>query len=180
MLGATSNSRKRAFATKRTGRRLRRLGRDASGSSLIEFSLVAVPLFFLIFGSIEIGLVYWATQQLENATAEVGRLVRTGQVFEQGFDREQLKSRICARARALPRCTSRLRLDIRSATTYNLISAPAPYDGDGALKDDGSFQFAPGGSGDAALVTSFYTWQAVLIGRPYLLRASTPLRNEPF
>lgn len=139
-----------------------------------------VPLFFLIFGTIEVGLVYWATQQLENATAEIGRLVRTGQVFEQGLDRDQLKARVCARARALPSCTSRLRLDIRSATTYSLISVPAPYEGDGSLKDDSGFQFAPGGSGDAALVTAFYTWQAVLIGRPYLLRASAPLRNEPF
>ena len=167
-----------AVAGKR--RRAKGLWRDTSGSSLIEFSLVAVPLFFLIFGTIEIGLVYWATQQLENGTGEVARLVRTGQVHEQNLDQAQLKAQICARARALPSCAARLRLDVRSATTYDMIAAPTPLDGEGEIKDDASFEFAPGGGGDAALVTAFYDWRAVLIGQPYLLRASAPLRNEPY
>ena len=47
-------------------RRLSRFARQCCGAVLIEFSLIAFLLLFVIFSTIEISLVYWATEQIEN------------------------------------------------------------------------------------------------------------------
>lgn len=158
----------------------RRFAGERSGAALIEFSLIAFLLLFVIFSTIEIGLVYWATEQIENGNKSAARMVRTGQVQAQSLSQSQLKSEICARAHILPNCLTNLRLDVRSAGSYAAIVPPDAMGSDGAMKDDGEFSFAPGGPQDVALVTAFYSWPIGFFGGPYLLRASVPLRNEPF
>ena len=46
---------------------------------MVEFAVIAIPFFTLIIGIIEVGLIFWAGYELENATAAAARLVRTGQ-----------------------------------------------------------------------------------------------------
>ena len=154
--------------------------RSTCGATLVEFSLIAFVLLFTIFSTVEIALVYWATQQLENANNDAARQVRTGIVQNQSIDRDGLKTYICQRASILPNCIADLRLDVRSAETYASIQPPDPFNGSGEMKEDGEFAYAPGGPENAALVTAFYSWPVAFFGGPYLLRASVPLRNEPF
>ncbi len=154
--------------------------KSTCGATLVEFSLVAFVLLFVIFATIEVALVYWATEQLEHANSDAARIVRTGTVQNQSIDREGLKTFICQRASILPNCVAALRLDVRSAESYGSILPPDPLDGNGDIKADGEFSYAPGGPENAALVTAFYQWPVAFFGGPYLLRASVPLRNEPF
>ncbi|MEM9355952.1 MAG: TadE/TadG family type IV pilus assembly protein [Pseudomonadota bacterium] len=154
--------------------------RERCGAALIEFSLIAFLLLFVIFSTIEIGLVYWATEQIENGSNSAARLVRTGQVQTQSLNQAQLKTEICARAHILPNCLANLRLDVRSAASYAAIVPPDALDSDGELKEDNEFSFSPGAPQDVALVTTFYSWPVSFFGGPYILRASVPLRNEPF
>ncbi len=156
------------------------LGRDKSGATLIEFSLIAFLLIFVISATIEIAFVYWATEQLENGSGDAARLVRTGQAQSQSLSQAQLKGAICQRARILPDCTTRLRLDVQSAETFAQITPPDPFDGNGDLKSDNDFSYSPGGPNSISLLTAFYSWPIGFFGGPYLLRASTPMRNEPF
>ena len=161
-------------------RTMGRFGSDREGATLVEFSLIAFLLFFVIFATIEIGFVYWATEQLENGNTDAARLVRTGQAQSQSLSQAQLKEQICLRARILPDCVARLRLDLQSAETFAQINPPDPLDNNGDLKTDGQFSFAPGGPNSISLLTSFYSWPVGFFGGPYLLRASAPMRNEPF
>ena len=154
--------------------------RNTCGATLVEFSLVAFVLLFTIFATVEIAFVYWATQQLENANNDAARQVRTGVVQNQSIDRDGLKTFICQRASILPNCVADLRLDVRSAETYATIDPPDPFNASGEMKEDGEFAYAPGGPESAGLVTAFYSWPVAFFGGPYLLRASVPLRNEPF
>ena len=156
------------------------LASNQSGATLVEFSLIGFLLLTAIFATVEIGFVYWATEQLENGNSDAARLVRTGTVQNLSFSQAQLKGEVCQRARILPNCMSNLRLDVRSAQNYAAIVPPEPISGIGGLKDDGEFSFAPGGPQDAALVTVFFNWPLGFFGGPYLLRASVPLRNEPY
>lgn len=163
-----------------TARSRRGFWRNSSGAALVEFSLIAFVLLFTIFATVETALVYWATEQLEHANNDAARQVRTGVVQNQSIDRDALKTFICQRASMLPNCVADLRLDVRSADTYASIQPPDPLNGSGEIKEDGEFAYAPGGPESAALVTAFFSWPVAFFGGPYLLRASVPLRNEPF
>lgn len=153
---------------------------DTCAAALVEFSLVAFVLLFVIFATIEIALVYWATSSLEHGNNDAARAVRTGTVQSQSIDRDALKALVCERASMLPNCATALRLDVRSAAEYASILPPEPLDENGHMKNDTDFSYTPGGPDSAALVSAFYQWPIAFFGGPYLLRASVPLRNEPF
>ena len=59
---------------------LRTFRRSDSGSAAVEFSLVAVPFFALLFAIIETGIVFFAGQVLENGVQDSGRLIYTNQI----------------------------------------------------------------------------------------------------
>jgi Flp pilus assembly protein TadG len=160
--------------------RLRGLWRDQAGVSLVEFALIALPFFILLYGSFELGFVYWANQELENAAGYGARLVRTGQVQAGGLNQAQLTTEICSKTAVLVGCASKLRLDVRSAATLGEITAPVPVNGGGGLKGPGEFTFAPGAANDVVLVTTFYQWPRLLSPSDPILRAASVGRNEPF
>ena len=169
----------------RTGERAwrawpRRLYSDQAGISMIEFSLIALPVFILLYGTFEVGFVYWANQELEHAATYGARLVRTGQVQAGGMDRTKLTAQICGQTSVLAGCTSKLRVDVRSAKTLSEITAPVPLNGSGVLKAAEEFSFKPGAANDIVLFTAFYDWPPLLKPSGYLLRAALAVRNEPF
>jgi len=157
-----------------------RLWRDQAGASLIEFSAIALPFFILLYGTFEIGFVYWANQELEHAAGQAARLVRTGQVQASALSQAQLTAQICSQTAVLFACTTKLRLDVRSGTTFGAITPPVPLDGNGVLKEAAEFTFSPGAANDVVLVSAFYAWPPLLKPSGYVLRAASVVRNEPF
>jgi Flp pilus assembly protein TadG len=157
-----------------------RLYRDQHGASLIEFALIALPLVLLLYGTFEVAFVYWANQELEHAASYGARLVRTGQVQANGVNRAQLTAQMCSQTALLVGCTTKLRLDVRSAKTLGEITPPAPLDGNGALKEAAAFTFSPGAADDVVLLSAFYAWPPLLKPSGYILRAASVMRNEPF
>lgn len=162
-----------------TLRRLEKVARCRSGATLVEFSLLAFPFLLLIMASFEVGFIYWANQELENATSDAARMVRTGQVQAGKLTQAELKTQLCNRTALLVGCQSRVRLDVRSGPTFAAITPPEPLDGSGDLKGDTDFRYAPGGADDVVLVSAFYDWRSLFSG-VYIVRASAPVRNEPF
>jgi Flp pilus assembly protein TadG len=49
------------------------IARDTSGTTALEFGLTAIPLFLLIIGIIEAGLLFWNWQALQSAAIDAGR-----------------------------------------------------------------------------------------------------------
>ena len=74
-------------------RRLQQGARCRSGATLVEFSLLAFPFLLLLMATFEVGFLYWANQELENATGDAARMVRTGQVQAGNLNQAQLKTR---------------------------------------------------------------------------------------
>jgi len=155
------------------------LPRNDRGATMLEFSLVAFPILILLMGTLEIGFIYWGTKELENATGTGARFVRVGQAQQGNWSSSDLKAEICRRTSVLYDCTTRLRIDVVSATSFAAFAPVAPVDQSGNLRDDASFSYAPGGRNDVVLVRSFYPWPR-LLGGSHLLRAAVPIRNEPF
>jgi Flp pilus assembly protein TadG len=167
---------------------MRRLRTDSRGAAMIEFALVMLPFFILVFGVFEVGLVTWGGLELDNATSGAARLVRTGQAQSGQFDANRLKQEVCARVSLLFDCTSKLRMDVRTFTSFGTMTAPQPLTAKGTLRD--GFSFQPGAAEEIVLISTYYEWPllnivssmslANMANGNRLLQAQTAFRNEPF
>ena len=163
--------------------------RGERGASLIEFALVAVPFFFLTFGTMELGLVLWGTYELENATEDTARLIRTGQVHAQNIDADGFRTLVCERVVLLSQCETRLRLDVRTYASFADIKNDNFQPLDPVTGQLGTtFQWQATQPRSIVLVRTFYPWplfmgltSAVLsnmAGGDRLLWATAVFRNE--
>jgi Flp pilus assembly protein TadG len=163
---------------------VRRLVRREDGATAVEFGLLALPFFGLMFAIIETALVFFAGQTLETATADASRLIMTGQAQMQNFDQAKFKEAICARIFGLFDCNNGIKMDVRTAASFTAADLNKPLDDNGNLKNDLTFQ--PGNAGDIVIVRVTYEWpiQIALLsnmaGGKRLLMATAAFRNEPY
>ncbi|MEM1286906.1 MAG: TadE/TadG family type IV pilus assembly protein [Pseudomonadota bacterium] len=170
-------------------RTARRFVREPSGATAVEFGLIAVPFFFLKLAIIETALIFWAGSLLETGVADAGRLIRTGQVQENGITAEQFRQLVCQNAGALFDCGDRLAVDVQRALTFDAAELAAPPI-NGAGNYNGGFDWEPGAAEETIIVRAFYRWPVLfnffgldaadVPGRQRLLMATTAFRNEPF
>jgi len=73
--------------------RCRRL-RSESGQSLVEFAIVAILLFQLVFGIMDFGRVLFAQLTLQHAIREAGRFAVTGNKLPDPVDPNRTLSRV--------------------------------------------------------------------------------------
>ncbi len=169
-------------------RSLRQFGRDASGASAVEFALIALPLFYMLFVILEIGIVFFANYSLENAAAQGARMLRTGQAQNQKFDAQMFKTEVCKHITAPLDC-GKLKLDVRRFTNFSNADLTQPLDGQGNLK--ANFAYDPGAGGDVVVVRAFYPLDlpslmpldismADMKDGNRLVVATVAFRNEPF
>jgi len=165
-----------------------RLRRDERGATAVEFGLLALPFIGLMLGILETALLYFAGQTLETAVANSARLIRTGQAQQQGMTLASFKQTICDQVGAMFDCSTGLKLDVKTFTTFDSINLPPPIDATGKLMT--TFSFLMGKGGDIVVVRAFYEWPTFskLLGLNYsnlangnhLLSATAAFKNEPF
>ena len=168
--------------------RLRNFRRDRRGAAAVEFALVSVPFFALVFAIVETALVFFAGHVLENGVTQAARLIRTGQAQQQQLDQSAFKQEVCARITGLFNCEGGLKLDVRIFKDFGEIDLSAPIDDDGNLDDD--FVFEPGSGGEIVVVRAFYEWPTFVPGfgnnptklanGKRLLASAATFRNEAF
>jgi len=169
--------------------RARRFGRNEDGATAVEFGLVAVPFFALIFAILETAIVFFAGQVLETAVGDTARLIRTGQAHEDGMSAEQFKTTVCAGVFQLFDCDNGLSLDVRTFPDFDSIDLGVVVDEDGNLVTE-DFNFQIGQSGDIVVVRVLYEWPVLvatlghdlanLPNGKHLLSATAVFKNEPF
>ena len=172
----------------RLGGLLGKVRKDQSGATAIEFAMVATPFLMLVFGIIQIGLLFFTTFTIEAGMEKAGRLIRTGQ--SQGMTATTFAKCVCsntASSGTFLDCTNKLRVNVQSFATFAGITPPAGLNG-GALNNTQVFN--AGNGGDVVLVTAFYQWDlggtlpflkiTNMGGNAYLIQAATTFRNEPF
>jgi Flp pilus assembly protein TadG len=166
----------------------RALRKNKRGAAMVEFALLALPFFILIFGIFEVGLVTWGGLELDNATNDAARLVRTGQAQAGNYDANRLKQEVCARVSLLFDCPTKLRMDVRTFTSFGTMAAPQPLNAQGNFQ--ASYPFTPGGPEEIVLLSTYYEWPLLNIVSTMslgnmasgnrLLQASAAFQNEPF
>lgn len=179
---------------KRNAARLSRYAADQSGTTAVEFGLIAAPFFALMFAIIQIGLIFFTGQVLDNATSEASRLIRTGQAQSAGYTAADFKSAICESTGTIFDCQSNLKVDVRTYNDFASADMNKPIE-NGELNDE-NFSFDMGGREEIVVVRVFYEWpvwvplmavaghEAVNLGDlangNFLLSSALTFRNEPF
>lgn len=167
---------------------LSRFKRANSGVTVIEFALVALPFFLLLYAIIDIALIFFASTTLENGLVAAARQIRTGQAQAANMTPAQFRTLVCNEISMLLSCDARLGLDVRKYSGFGNVQFPAALDESGNLT--GNLTFDPGTAGDVVVVRAFYTWPVLtptagtqfvnMAGGHRLLEATIAFRNEPF
>lgn len=180
--------------------RLRRTSRAwaaaQGGATAVELALIAVPFFLLLFGTIELALVFLLCTSLENATDLAARQVRTGEMQTAGgASAATFKTLVCNNLGWLQGdCSANLYVDVRTFTSFQTVSSPQPITTSGTPPkttfDPSKLTFNMGAAGDIVVVRTYYTWplitpmvrQAIqsLSDGKMVISSTAAFRNEPY
>ncbi|MFK0297994.1 TadE/TadG family type IV pilus assembly protein [Brevundimonas sp. NPDC090276] len=146
----------------------RRLMRARDGSAAVEFAMIALPFFMLLFAILEIGLILLLDAVVETAVTDTGRLVRTGQAQMQAVTKEAMMKKFCSQMSVFSGdCPSRAFMDVRVVNGFsNPLDETDPLF-TGAF-DAGKTDFKPGKPGDRIMVRVWYRHPIVT---PFLAQA---------
>lgn len=160
----------------------RRIIRSKDGAAAIEFALLAIPYFLIVFAIVETFIAYTGEQLVANAVDTMARKLRTGNItygLNRSTDKTQAEFRraFCGEVSILITCSedeiatpNKLLLDVRSFATFALIPTTIPTSGGayGEL-DTSSFAYAPGPAKSINMLRAYYRWDIVTdLIRPYI------------
>ena len=170
--------------------RLRAFSRDETAATAVEFAMLITPLLFLILASLQMGIIFFATQCLQSAAMGAGRELMTGTVQKAGQTQTQFQNTVCANAPVLFTCNN-IMVDVQSASSYSTIStAPLTptYDASGNVTNH--WAYSPGGAGNIVILRLMYNWPVVAgpllpglanqSNGDRLLVATSVFKNEPY
>jgi Flp pilus assembly protein TadG len=152
--------------------------RSRDGSAAIEFALLAIPYFLVIFAIIETFIAFAGEQLVSNAVDTMSRKIRTGQITAANTTRTAFRTSFCSEISILITCStteaatpSKLFLDIQSYATFAAIpkTIPRVSTAAGADINTAGFLYAPGGPGTINMVRAYYRWSIMTdLIRPYI------------
>jgi Flp pilus assembly protein TadG len=163
--------------------------RRREGAAAVEFAIVAVPFFFVIFAVLELGVIFLVDSTLESAVHQATRLVRTGQAQGGAVSPDQFRTAMCQSMNVFEGdCEARAVVDVRPIPQFRDPNPPDPI-ADGEF-DPAQTDFNPGEAGDLMLVRVWYQQPVVtpLLSRALtrlnsgdaVIQVTTAFRNEPF
>jgi Flp pilus assembly protein TadG len=175
----------------RLGRSLRRFGRSRDGTTAIEFTLLAVPFSMLIFAILESCISFAAQEIMTNATDDVARQLRTGQLLKADVTQTSLKKAICDKMEFMVAkgCPDML-VDLREYATFADAAAVKVKVTTDKQIDTTGFDVKPGGALTKNMLRVFYPWPVMtdlmskwmsnLKDGKTLHFATVTWQNEPF
>lgn len=164
-------------------RRRRRFWPSQDGAAAIEFAILAIPYFLIVFAIIETFVAYTAEQVITAATDTLSRQLRTGQISADPTrstykSKEQFRQLFCNEISYMISCSAdeiktptQLYLDVRSFTTFADIPTTIPRKSTNAYADldPTSFGYSPGGPKSINMMRAYYRWKVITdLVRPYI------------
>lgn len=187
----------------------RKIRKSESGSTAIEFGILAIPFFMIIFATIETLLAFAGNQLLQNAVDVMSRKLRTGEItFNMGrpatdLNESEFRTAFCNEISIMLSCDQlasgdeKLLVDLQTVTNYASIDTAIPVVSNATFSqlDTTGFGYNPGGSGSINVLRVYYKWGIFLdLIRPYitnvrpedgstsyfLMIATTAFKNEGY
>jgi hypothetical protein len=109
----------------------RRLARNDDGATAIEFAMVGVPFFMMLFGIMGVGLYFFTIFNLENAVETAARPFRTGEsqvmypqttALEVATSKTKFADAICQNLAPFFDCANKLRVQVINVTELQKIT----------------------------------------------------------
>ncbi|MDB5594460.1 MAG: hypothetical protein JWM36_1421 [Hyphomicrobiales bacterium] len=164
--------------------------RDTRGAAALEFAIVGLPFFAVVFVVLEVAVDFQIYAELDTSLQKAAADIRSGTVQMQSMTAEQFKSQIlCPRLPGLS-CSSIL------LTAATISNPDLPWYGNAdqwnawevVAINPGWLPWCPGGSGDVVLLQMGYPvplasmiWAGTLKANGSRYYVSTvALRNDPF
>jgi Flp pilus assembly protein TadG len=152
----------------------RRLLRSKDGAAAIEFTILAIPYFIIVFAIVETFVAFTGEQLISNAVETMSRKIRTGQNAAI-TNTEQFRQAFCEDISIMIQCSgtevaspNKLLLDVRSYSKFTDIPKTIPLNSAGDV-DGVSFGYAPGKQNTINAMRAFYKWEIITdILRPML------------
>ena len=161
------------------------------GTVAIEFALIALPFFLLIFAIIEVSLSFTAQQVMSNAADDIARQLRTGEITAAAISApNRLKQTICGRLFMPAAGCPDLFVDLQTYTTFANVPRTLPLTTAGDV-DVSQLRVTPGGASTINQLRIFYRWPILtdlmkhriesVDGQGKIMLFSTATwRNEPY
>lgn len=179
--------------------RVRAFARDRSGVAAMEFGIVAMPFFLLVFGIVAVGVYFFQVSSVEAAALQAARAIRLGQVQQgqgsyAGLTTDAQKKAafldaFCAAAVTLPNCSQKTVVIVQSASQFASLTSPSCVSS-GTLVSNSSTTFSAGSTSSVVMVTICYPWAPVggmpfaklgnLNDGSFLVQATVAFRTEPY
>ncbi|MCM2456057.1 pilus assembly protein [Rhizobium sp. CG4] len=158
---------------------IRKLRKSSDGAAAIEFAILAIPYFMIIFAIIETFIAFTGEQLVSNAVENMSRKLRTGQItykVDSTTDKEaeQFRQLFCNEIAIMITCSTteakipqKLFIDARTFTNFADMPSSVPVK-NGDL-DTSAFKYEPGGPGTINMLRAYYKWQVMTdLIRPYI------------
>ncbi len=169
---------------KRLLKRARQYRKDKEGVAAVEFAIVALPFFMLLFGIIELAVIFFLNSAMTHAVSEAGRQIRTGN-FQACGGAAKFKELVCSEMDNMMDCQNNIRIDVLSQPKFKDINMPDPEEN---LQPG---NYANTNAGDPVVIRALFYYQLAMPaaltrmethqGSGYrILESSTAFRNEPF
>lgn len=166
----------------------RQYQKDEDGVAAIEFAILALPFFMLVFGIIELAIIFFINSTMAHGVNEAGRQIRTGN-FQACGGAAKFKELVCNNMDNLMDCKNSVRIDVVSAPSFKDIVVPDPEAPDGGPIPQGDY--ANTNAGDPVVIRSLFYYKLALPnaftrlesipGSGYrVMSTTTAFRNEPF
>lgn len=102
-----------------------RLVKNEEGTTAIEFAILGIPFMALLFGIIELAVLFFISSTTQHALETVSREIRTGEFQSEGGAAAEFKTKICAAMVGVGNCDY-LRVDILSSATGRFSELTLP------------------------------------------------------
>lgn len=171
-----------------------RLARDESGTTAIEFGMVAIPFLMFVFALIGIAFYFFIMTSLDKGMDQTSRLVRTGQAQNTNMTVDQFRQKICDSAGGWIKC-NKVQVFVQKYPDWSSVQPQACLDASGNVVTNS----APGGnlisqytgsSSEIVMVTTCYKWEFTasipyfkignMSDKSMMLQSSTAFRSEPY
>jgi len=175
---------------KRLLRPFKRLVRNASGATAVEFALVAAPFLALLIGLFQTGIVFLAGRMLDETVAQASRYIMTGQAQTSGMTQAGFNNWVCSNTLALFTC-SNFMVNVQNYASFSAANTSTPtltFGGNGNVTN--TWTYSPGNPGDIVVVQVMYQWPIVLGPLSFnlsnlsngnrLLVSTAVFKNEPY
>lgn len=159
-----------------------RFRRSRDGAAALEFALLAIPYFMIVFAILETCIAFLGDQLVGFAVDNMARKIRTGEITKVTTPQEDFRRQFCEEISILITCSpteivtaSKLYLDVRSFPDFASIPLDIPRVSSDRFADLNPAKienYAPGGPKTINMVRAYYRWPIITdLVRPYISTA---------